>query len=139
MNNKIDNDNIEDEYLYGDDREEEPKIIKPFDPKAVDIISQTFTVATIEERLKHQMIVLDPNFQRRPGLWTDAQQSRLIESMIIKIPLPSFYFDADENDSLVVVDGLQRLYAIQRFIALDKQDKQRLRLTNLEYLTEFKI
>lgn len=128
---------IEDENLYGDTYSTEGEITEPFNPKDVDIVPQPMVVANIIERLKENSIVLEPDFQRSPDLWDDCKQSRLIESLIIRIPLPSFYFDYDdENDNYIVVDGLQRLWAIRRFAALDKEDPRRLKLTGLEYLAE---
>lgn len=132
---KENNTGIEDEILTDNEAEQ---IVEPFDPKDVDIISQTMVISNIMERLEYDEIVLDPDFQRLPNLWGDVQQSRLIESLIIKIPLPSFYFDCDDsNDKLIVVDGLQRLIAIRRFAVLPKDDPDRLRLTGLEYLKEY--
>lgn len=130
--------NIEEEYLYGEDGSNKGEIIVPFNPKDVDIVSQTMVVANVIERLKDGRIILDPDYQRNYDLWDDRQQSRLIESLMVRIPLPTFYFDYDnEMDSYTVVDGLQRLWAIRRFAALDIDDPDRLRLTDLEYLTEY--
>ena len=129
---------IEEEALY--DNNTEGEIKDPFNPKDVDIISQPMVISNIVERLQHNAIELTPDFQRLPGLWDDVKQSRLIESLIIRIPLPSFYFDyveEDDEDKLIVVDGQQRLYAIKRFMALKKDDPERLRLVNLEYLKEY--
>jgi len=58
-------------------------------------------------------------------------QSRLIESLLIRIPLPAFYFDATDENRWLVVDGLQRLTAIRGF-ALDKT----LKLQGLEFLSD---
>ena len=128
---------IENENLYGDSDSVEGEITEPFNPKDVDIVSQTLVVANIIERLKDNRIVLEPDYQRISGLWDDQKQSRLIESLIVRIPLPSFYFDYDdENDKYTVIDGLQRLWAIRRFTALDVSDPDRLRLKDLEYLPE---
>lgn len=130
----IDN-NIEEEVLTDIDTDQ---MIEPFDPKDVDIISQTMVISNIMDRLAYGEIILDPDFQRLPNLWGDVQQSRLIESLIIKIPLPSFYFDCDDDDDkLTVVDGLQRLIAIKRFAVLKKDDPNKLKLTGLEYLKEY--
>lgn len=126
---------IESEILYNINND--GVITEPFNPKDVDIISQPMVISNIVENLRDGDIVLDPDFQRIPDLWDDQKQSRLIESLIIRIPLPTFYFDAGDNDKLIVVDGLQRLYAIKRFMALEKDDPQRLFLTGLEYLTEY--
>lgn len=126
---------IEEEVLYSD--EEEAKITEPFDPQDVDIISQPMIISNIVEQLQYGEIILDPDFQRYANLWDDQKQSRLIESLIIKIPLPTFYFDDCGDDKYIVVDGLQRLYTLKRFMALDKKDPDRLRLKGLEYLAEF--
>lgn len=124
------NTGVEEEDLYGPEGCAE--ISEPFDPRKVDIIPQTMVVSNIIERLRYDEIDMEPDFQRRKGLWTERQQSRLIESLIIKIPLPSFYFDCNDEDKYIVVDGLQRLYSIYRF-AVTKE----LRLKDLEYLNEY--
>lgn len=135
---KIKRSRIEEENLYGKGISLEGEITEPFNPKDVDIITQSMVVANVIERLKDGRIVLDPDFQRRPDLWDEKRQSRLIESLIVRIPLPSFYFDYDmDMDSYTVVDGLQRLWAIRKFAAIDKEDPDRLKLTGLEYLTEY--
>ena len=126
---------IEHEQLYNEN--EEGVITEPFNPKDVDITTQPMVVSNIVENLKDGDIILDPDFQRLPDLWNDQKQSRLIESLIIRIPLPTFYFDAGEDDKLIVVDGLQRLNAIRRFMALKEGDPECLYLTGLEYLTEY--
>lgn len=128
---------IEEEKLYSDEMEDSGEITEPFDPKEVDISPRTMVISNIVARLKNNEIVLDPDFQRNPNLWNDQRQSRLIESLIIRIPLPSFYFDYDEEDNYIVIDGLQRLWSIKRFMALDENDPGRLRLKGLEYLTEY--
>lgn len=126
---------IQEENLYGEG--DTGVSIEPFDPKDVDIVSQTMVISNIIDRLKYDEIILDPDFQRLPNLWDDVKQSRLIESLIIRIPLPTFYFDSDKDDNLVVIDGLQRLTAIKRFAVLKKSDPDKLKLTGLEYLQEF--
>ena len=126
---------IEEEQLYcGLNREEK---VEPFDPKYVDIVSEPMVVSNIIEQLKYNDILLEPDFQRHPDLWSPRQQSRLIESLIIRIPLPTFYFDRLDDDKLIVVDGLQRLYTLKKFMALEKDDPDRLVLTELEYLKEY--
>ena len=135
------NSKIEYEERYGknsDGTEIEAEINTPFNPKFVDIITQTMVIVNIVERLRCDEIDLNPDFQRRDDLWNDQQRSRLIESLIIKIPLPTFYFDYnDSEDKLIVVDGLQRLTAIKRFVVLPPDDPKKLRLIGLEYLKDF--
>ena len=50
---------------------------------------------------------------------------------MLRIPVPAFYFDATNDEKWLVVDGLQRLTAIRRFVIA-----QDLRLSELEYLRE---
>ena len=83
----------------------------------------------IIKRIRESEIDLAPDFQRKGNLWTPDKQSRLIESMLIKLPLPAFYFDGTEDDKWLVVDGLQRLSAIKNFVV-----DETLRLQGLEFL-----
>ena len=115
----------------------EPPIIKPFDPKEVDIVAKTMVISNIIEQLRDGEIILNPEYQRKANLWNEKDQSRLIESIIIRIPLPSFYFDTTDDEKLIVVDGLQRLTAIRRFAVLEPNNKDKLRLKDLEYINEY--
>ena len=58
---------------------------------------------------------MDPDFQR-DFIWPAVKQSRLIESVIMRIPLPVFYMAEDDEGRMVVVDGLQRLSTFSRFV-----------------------
>ena len=73
--------------------------IKPYDPSTIDITPKTLSLDRIIDRLENNEIDLMPDFQRKAGLWTDEQKSQLIESLILRIPLPAFYFDGSENDN----------------------------------------
>jgi hypothetical protein len=123
--------------LFDKDVEEEKNdevvgIDKPYDPKDIDISPQTLTLSNIIRRLKEDAIDLSPDFQRNSNLWNPHKQSLLIESILIRIPLPAFYFDGANTDKWQVIDGLQRLCAIKNFVVL-----QELRLVGLEYLSQF--
>ncbi|MDP3434250.1 MAG: DUF262 domain-containing protein [Bacteroidota bacterium] len=102
---------------------------QPFNPSKIKIRPQTITVDAMVERIRHGEIDLSTKFQRKEGLWTDEQQSRLIESILIRFPLPVFYFDGSDNDKWLVIDGLQRLTSLKRFMVTKD-----LKLTGLEYL-----
>jgi len=105
----------------------------PFNPSEINIISKPDTLHNLIERLKYQEIDMNPDFQRHADLWDNPKMSRLIESILIRFPLPAFYFDASDEDRWVIVDGLQRLSAIKKFV-VDKK----LKLSGLEYLEDFK-
>lgn len=108
-----------------------PQLEGAFVPADVNIRQRSITVDAIIERLKYNEIDLSPGFQRHSDLWSPQQQSRLIESLMLRIPLPAFYFDATNDDRWVVIDGLQRLTAFKKYMVNSKMG-----LSGLEYLTE---
>ena len=80
-----------------------------FIPADVQISQRTINVYNLMERLENEEIDLAPSFQRNGNLWSLEEQSRLIESLMLKIPIPAFYFNAADDDKWIVIDGLQRL------------------------------
>ena len=70
-----------------------------------------------QEKVKNQ-IILDSPFQRE-DVWNRKQQSELIESVLIGLPLPLMYFYEDKNANLIVVDGRQRLTAFFKYMNND--------------------
>lgn len=109
-------------------------IIDPFDASKIDIRDQAISLDLLVKRIRQERINLYPEYQRLPELWKPDRMSQLIESLLIRIPLPVFYFDGS-NDVWEVVDGLQRLSTLKRFM-VDKGDEA-LRLTGLEYLKQY--
>lgn len=105
---------------------------EPFNPSQIDIQAVQTTLDTLIKRLSHEEIDLQPDFQRGQNLWNPTFKSRLIESLLIRFPLPAFYFDASNEDKWQVVDGLQRLSIIKSFV-VDKKMK----LNKLEFLKQF--
>lgn len=104
----------------------------PFDASKVDIRTRTMSLDLILKRLDHEEIDLNTGFQRKAGLWDDGKQSRLIESILIRFPLPAFYFDGSNDDMWLIVDGLQRVTALNRYV-----NREEFALTGLEFLTEY--
>ncbi|WP_327234072.1 DUF262 domain-containing protein [Streptomyces sp. NBC_01317] len=98
-------------------------ITAPYDPSKIEIQTLNPTINLLISRLVNGMIDLAPDFQRKAGIWSDEQQSRLIESLLLRIPIPSFYASEltdsswAQDSSWAIVDGIQRLTAIARFIA----------------------
>lgn len=94
----------------------------------INIVQKSIPMDKLMKRINYGELVIDSEFQRKPGLWTIDVKSRLIESMIVNIPIPAFYFDGNDTDKWHVVDGLQRLSATHAFI------NNGFRLTGLDYL-----
>jgi Protein of unknown function DUF262. len=87
-----------------------------FIPSDVNITQIPTNISNIMERLENEEFDLTPVFQRHGGLWSKEEQSQLIESLMLKIPLPAFYFDAAREDKWIVIDGLQRLTSFQNYL-----------------------
>ena len=117
-------------------------ILTPYDTAKIDIIVKPMTISKLLDRLENDELQLDPDFQRASNLWDNKRRSRLIESVILKIPLPSFYFNEDDKGNYSVVDGLQRLSAIFQFINSKELARSLnmkvddLKLTDMQYLTD---
>ncbi len=67
------------------------------------------------KRTMKNQLILDSPFQREE-VWNRKQQSELIESVLMGLPLPIMYFSEDENANLIVVDGRQRLTAFFKYL-----------------------
>ncbi len=111
-----------------------------FTPSDANISQVPTNVSNMMDRLENGEYDLAPVFQRHDGLWKEEAQSRLIESLMLKIPLPAFYFDAAREDKWVVIDGLQRLTAFQNYLVGNVREdgkREKYRFKGMQYLTDF--
>ena len=106
-------------------------ITKPFNPILINILTKQMSLDTLIKRMREQEVDLAPDFQRAE-VWKPIAKSRLIESLLIRIPLPGFYMDATDEDKWLVVDGLQRLSTIRDFVI-----RKTMHLQDLEFLSQF--
>lgn len=103
--------------------------IRPYDPELIRVEPNNISLREAFTMITNGEINLSPDFQRNV-VWDNGRKSRLIESILLRIPLPVFYFSADRQGILSVVDGLQRLTAIMEFM------QNKLPLQDLEYLDD---
>ena len=102
------------------DYEDEDGHLGDFEKKYKDQMRQIVTqrldlpISTLPTMLKEQ-IKINPDFQRRDR-WDNLRQSRLIESLIMNVPIPPVFLGEDEYGFYVVLDGRQRLTAIRDFL-----------------------
>jgi Mrr N-terminal domain/Protein of unknown function DUF262 len=102
----------------------------PYDPKAIRVDPRVYSVRQLLDMVDDGEVDLAPDFQRLK-VWKPWQRSQLVESLLLRIPLPTFYFSADEDGLLQVVDGVQRLTTIHDFVR-----KEAFKLGQLEYLQD---
>lgn len=135
MTGFVDEDEDEDDE---DDEEKHEDTIKDYNNDEIDEIEIELSAARIRhlsptislvfDRLRHNEIELQPEYQRRDRIWPLKNKSSLIESILIGLPIPNLYFAERDSGDWVVVDGLQRLTTIQDFI------QGQFKLTNLQIL-----
>ncbi|WP_170165746.1 DUF262 domain-containing protein [Terracoccus luteus] len=72
-------------------------------------------VKSISTDIQNGRIKLSIEYQRK-YVWDSGKASRLIESLLLNVPIPVCYFAEDENGSYEVIDGLQRLTTIKNYL-----------------------
>src|SRR5438552_794318 len=82
---------------------------------SVFVRNEQRTVAEVVKRIRANRYDLNPDFQR-DFVWPIEKQSRLIESCLMRIPLPVFYVAEAPDGRIIVVDGLQRLSTFRRYL-----------------------
>ncbi len=103
---------------------------KPYDVAKLNMEQKQLSIFQVLRKIEKKEINLNPDFQRA-FVWDDVRQSRLIESILIRIPLPAFYLDASNQTHWNVVDGLQRLSTMYRYCRGDS-----FKLIGLQFLKE---
>ncbi len=112
------------------DDDVEKRVEKPgYGPDDIYVENKPFSISTIMELIKDGDLEVTPNFQRH-FVWDRTRQSKLIESILLGLPLPSIYLSQYSDGRLTIVDGLQRITTIQRFM------NDELVLCNMEYFNK---
>lgn len=100
----------------------------PFDADKIRIEQRMLSLKYMKELIDMDMLNLSPEFQRNK-VWNEPKRkSLLIESLMLRIPIPAFYFYEDEDTILHVIDGSQRLHTINDFL------NNKFKLSHLQYL-----
>ena len=119
---RVDKDSVKTGSILAKDRK---IVVQPYD----------FLVESIVRQVQEEILFLKPlsdrpEFQRN-YVWTESQSSKLIESIIMNVPIPPCYLSQNDESEYDVIDGQQRIYTLYRFL-LDK-----LKLIKLEVHPEF--
>ena len=97
---------------------------QPYDLVVNSLMSQIY-----DETIQIRQISERPEFQRW-YVWNDRLASRLVESMLLNVPIPPCYLAQDDEFKLDVIDGQQRIFSIFRFL------ENQFRLRGLEVLSD---
>ena len=120
---KTENDEIESEDTSSE------LITTPFSPNDIKLSSPPMNLGDLIDMIQHNWINFGTEYQREANLWDNRKQSRLIESILLGLRLPAFYFEEVSTRKWNIIDGLQRCSAINNF-CVDKT----LTLSDLEFL-----
>lgn len=111
---------IEDEVLL--ENEEELNELEYFGDEekpifeSVRVTKKDFSIYELYRKYKKNQLILEVDFQRNE-VWGPKQKCELIESILMGLPLPIFYFKQQNNSTYVVVDGKQRLSTLFDFLS----------------------
>ena len=125
-NSDVDNNQEMDTPLFDDDAEKEldPQMLSEkgliYPMNEIPTEKGYFSVYELKRKYDRtpRLLILDSEFQR-DSVWGKQQKSELVESLIMGLPLPIFYFNEDKQGRLIVVDGRQRLTALFQYINND--------------------
>jgi len=109
---------LKNDESIGDEAEEETPLFDettPLRDRKLQTNPFDFVVSSITLQIGDGSIVLQDQFQRR-RVWNDVKSSRLIESLVLNVPIPVCYFAEIDDGAYAVVDGQQRLTSIYRFL-----------------------
>ncbi len=100
-----------------DQQEDEDDLPKSVSFKDAVVMNADWTIETIDNQINKGNIDLQPGFQRRAA-WDDTRKSRLIESIIVGMPVPNIVLaeNKEHRGRFIVIDGKQRLLSINEFI-----------------------
>jgi hypothetical protein len=82
----------------------------------------SMSIGEILSNYKEGEIIINPDFQRK-FRWSEQLRSRLIESILIGVPLPSIFVYQNDKGKWEVVDGVQRISTILEFMGELKDEK----------------
>ena len=109
----------------------------PWDPEDIRVSTRNFSLRNMIDMIAEGGLDLAPDFQRL-HVWKPVQKVQLIESVLLQIPLPAFYFAENATGVMQVVDGVQRLSTINDFVTGEPKRGGGFPLVGLEYLSDVK-
>ncbi|MDG4791048.1 DUF262 domain-containing protein [Micromonospora sp. WMMD1102] len=111
--------------------------------QAVDVDFFDLSLRELARMVEEREVRIAPEFQRQ-FRWNDQLQSALVESFLLGLPVPAIFVATNGDGTWEVVDGLQRICTLLRFMAIDAPEsdllhfsQRPLRLTGLKTLEGF--
>ena len=99
------------------------------DDKQVFTKTADFPLSTLREMVDDGDIIPNPDYQR-DYVYNDKQASKLVESVLMGIPIPTIYLCLEEDNTYSVIDGQQRITSLVKYL------KNEFALSGLQELNE---
>jgi hypothetical protein len=93
--------------------------------RSVDTDYFDLSLREIMRMIQEREIQIAPEYQRQ-FRWSDDTQSALIESFLLGFPIPAIFVATNNDATWEVVDGLQRICTVLRFMGLDAPESEEL-------------
>lgn len=122
--------NKQDQFGEEEDISSHETITNPFSPSDISLSNPPMNLGDLIDMIKEGWINFGTEYQREENLWSETQQSRLIESVLLGLRLPAFYFEEVNKRQWNIIDGLQRCCALRNFCV-----DNTLKLSDLEFLS----
>ena len=104
--------------------------MEELDTKKVFTDTKDYPLSIIKEMFDDGDIIPQPDYQR-DYIMDEKKASKLIESVLLRIPIPTVYLCEERDGTLSIIDGQQRLTSFVKFL------KNEITLKNLEEYTDF--
>ena len=105
----------ETEIIETEDTSSGEEITIPFSPSDISLSTPPMNMGDLIDRIQYRWINFGTEYQRSANLWSEEKQSRLIESILLGLRLPAFYFEEVSKDNWKIIDGLQRCSTIKNY------------------------
>jgi hypothetical protein len=114
--------------------ETDQQLLIEIEQKRTEFKSESYpmSIGELVNLYEKKEIIINPDFQRF-FRWTDTQKTRLIESLLLGIPVPSIFVFQREDGIWELVDGLQRVSTLLQFMG-KHPTKPALKLQPTKYL-----
>src|SRR6185295_10671438 len=107
--------NPESELQFDVEQESAEELNLPVNQREVLTRAGDPQVRALHDKQKRGKLILQPDFQRQ-YVWDRKKASRLVESVLLRVPLPIIYLSEQPDNKEYVIDGQQRLTSLFSFV-----------------------
>lgn len=136
-NRTVQPENLQPASAAAEHNEVQARLLSAIDAKIGEVRTDAIDLSfgEIVNLKRDNEIRIDPEYQRL-FRWSDEQRSRLVESVLLRLPIPPIFFIENEDGRYELIDGLQRVSSMAQFIEANVIEKEPLRLVGCDIVPE---